>query len=147
MGSLGCRTYSCPIGFQKWDSRSGAMPKSDEKRKMETEDRTQDLNKIQKFEDLNVWKESVRLSVNIYKALKNCKDFGLRDQIQRSAVSIPSNISEGFDRKGNKEFIQLLYIALGTGTIDKPIGKDFIDNSKMISAMLYKLIQVRKEKF
>ena len=73
---------------------------------METEDRKLDLNKIQKFEDLNVWKESVKLSVNIYKVLKNCKDFGLRDQIQRSAVSIPSNISEGFDRKGNKEFIQ-----------------------------------------
>ena len=102
---------------------------------------------IQKIEDLNVWKESVRLSVNIYKALKNWKDFRLRDQIQRSDVSIPSNISEGFDRKGNKEFIQLLYIALETGTIDKPIGKDFIDNSKMISAMLYKLIQVRKDKF
>ena len=116
------------------------------------------MNKIQKFEDLNVWKESVRLSVNIYKALKI---FGLRDQIQRSVVSIPSNISEGFDRKGNKEFIQFLYIAKGscselrtqlyialeTGTIDKSIGKDFIDKSKMISAMLYKLIQVRKEKF
>jgi len=129
------------------ESRGGATLKSDEKREMETEDRTLDLNKIQKFEDLNVWKESVKLSVNIYKALKNCKDFGLRDQIQRSAVSIPSNISEGFDRKANKEFIQFLYIALETGTIDKSIGKDFIDKSKMISAMLYKLIQVRKEKF
>ena len=105
------------------------------------------MDKIQKFEDLNVWKENVRLSVNIYKSLDNCKDYGLRDQLQRSSVSIPSNISEGFDRKGNKEFIQLLYIALETGTIDKPIGKDFIDNSKMISAMLYKLIQVRKDKF
>ena len=105
------------------------------------------MDKIQKFEDLNVWKENVRLSVNIYKSLDNCKDYGLRDQLQRSSVSIPSNISEGFDRKGNKEFIQLLYIALETGTIDKPIEKDFIDNSKMISAMLYKLIQVRKDKF
>ena len=72
------------------------------------------MNKIQKFEDLNVWKESVKLSVKIYKSLKNCKDFGLRDQLQRSAVSIPSNIAEGFDRKGNKEFIQFLYIAKGS---------------------------------
>ncbi len=93
--------------------------------------------------------------------MKNCKDFGLRDQIQRSTVSIPSDISESFDRKRNKEFIQFLYIAKGpcselrtqlyialeTGTIDKPIGKYFIDNSKSISAMFYKRIQVRKEKF
>ena len=61
------------------ESRGGATPKSDDKRKMETEDRMQELKKIQKFEDLNVWKESVMLSVNIYKSLKNCKDFGLRD--------------------------------------------------------------------
>ena len=67
--------------------------------------------KIQKFEDLEVWKEGVRLSVEIYKSLGGCKDYSLRDQIQRSAVSIPSNISEGFERKGNKEFIQFLYIA------------------------------------
>ena len=65
--------------MHKCELRGGATSKSDGKRKIETEDWTQDLNKIQKFEDLNVWKESVRLSVNIYKSLKNCKDFGLRD--------------------------------------------------------------------
>jgi len=48
-------------------------------------------NKIEKFEDLEVWKKSIRLSIQIYKELKNCKDFSLRDQIQRAAISIPSN--------------------------------------------------------
>jgi hypothetical protein len=67
------------------------------------------LNKIQKFEDLIVWKESVRLSDNIYKSLKNCKDFGLRDKNQRSSVSIPSNISEGFDQKGEVLLILSLH--------------------------------------
>ena len=119
------------------------------------------MNKIQKFEDLNVWKESIKLSVNYLQGIEKFKDFGLQDQIHRSAVSIPSNISEGFDMKGNKEFIQFFYIAKGsyselrtqlyiaieTGTIDKSIGKDFIDNSKMVYAMFYKLIQVRREKF
>ncbi len=119
------------------------------------------MDKIEKIEDLNVWKEGVRLSVGIYKSLKNCKDYGLRDQIQRSAVSIPSNISEGFDRKGNKEFIQFLYIAKGscselrtqlyiameTGSVEKTTGLEFIEKTKKISAMLYKLIKVRKEQF
>jgi len=67
--------------------------------------------RIEKFEDLEVWKKSVRLSISIYNELKNCKDYGLRDQIQRSAVSIPSNIAEGYERNTNKEYIQFLHIA------------------------------------
>jgi len=51
---------------------------------------------IAKFEDLNVWQESVKLSIKIYSLLKNCKDFSLRDQIQRSSISIASIIAEGF---------------------------------------------------
>ena len=119
------------------------------------------VTKIQKFEDLEVWKEGVRLSVEIYKSLGGCKDYSLRDQIQRSSVSIPSNISEGFERKGNKEFIQFLYIAKGscselrtplyiaaeTGSIEKATVLKFTEKTKKISAMLYKLIQVRKDKF
>lgn len=72
------------------------------------------MGKVEKFEDLDVWKEGVRLSVDIYQILKDCRDYGFKDQVQRSVVSIPSNISEGFERKGNKEFIQFLYIAKGS---------------------------------
>jgi four helix bundle protein len=67
--------------------------------------------KIEKLEDLNVWKESMDLSIELYKKLKDCKDYGFRDQIHRSMVSFPSNIAEGFERQSNKEFIQFLYIA------------------------------------
>ena len=116
---------------------------------------------IEKFEDLDVWKEGVRLSVEIYQVLKDCKDYSLRDQMHRSAVSIPSNISEGFERKSNKEFIQYLYIAKGscaelrtqlyiamkTHTIDNQKALELIETTKKISAMLYKLIQTRKTKF
>ena len=64
--------------------------------RQETGDRRQETGKkmagkVEKFEDLLVWQEGFKLSVSLYKALKNCKDWGLKDQIQRSAVSIPSN--------------------------------------------------------
>ena len=55
------------------------------------------------FEDLEVWKRSARLSADIYKALANLKDFGFKDQITRSGLSIPSNIAEGSERETDKE--------------------------------------------
>lgn len=50
---------------------------------------------FQSFEDLEVWKRGCALAVVVYEALRQSNDFGLRDQMQRSAVSIPSNIAEG----------------------------------------------------
>jgi four helix bundle protein len=44
----------------------------------------------------------MKLAIALYKSLEGCKDFGFRDQIQRSAVSIPSNIAEGFERNSNR---------------------------------------------
>ncbi|TAK06448.1 four helix bundle protein, partial [bacterium] len=72
---------------------------------------------VKSFEDLEVWKETRRLSKEIYAATQDAKfskDFGLRDQIRRAAVSVMSNIAEGFERGGNQEFIQFLYIAKGS---------------------------------
>jgi len=72
---------------------------------------------VKKFEDLEIWKEARRLTREIYglsKAPKFSKDFGLRDQMQCAAVSIMSNIAEGFERDGNREFVQFLYIAKGS---------------------------------
>jgi 23S rRNA-intervening sequence protein len=68
---------------------------------------------IKNFEDLEIWKEARYLTREIYtlsKARQFPKDHGLRDQMQRAAVSIMSNIAEGFERGGNQEFIQYLYI-------------------------------------
>ncbi len=47
------------------------------------------------FEDLEVWKKSCRLSVRLYKLLRDCRDYGMKDQMLRSSISIPSNIAEG----------------------------------------------------
>lgn len=70
--------------------------------------------KIEKFEDIESWKEARILVKEIYKLFANVKDYGFRDQIQRAAISIMSNIAEGFDRGSNKEFVQFLVIARGS---------------------------------
>jgi four helix bundle protein len=67
--------------------------------------------------NLDVWKKSMDLVEVIYKMTQQFPDaekFGLTSQMRRSAVSIPSNIAEGAARKGDKELIQFLYIALGS---------------------------------
>ena len=69
---------------------------------------------VRNFEDLEIWKDARALTREIYQLTRDSKfskDFVLRDQIRRAAVSIMSNIAEGFERGGNQEFIQFLYIA------------------------------------
>ena len=67
-----------------------------------------------KFEDLEVWKRSARLCADIYKVFMHSKDFGFKDQITRSALSIPSNIAEGFERKSDKEIANFINYAKGS---------------------------------
>ncbi|MBI4746445.1 MAG: four helix bundle protein [Deltaproteobacteria bacterium] len=113
---------------------------------------------MQRFEDLDVWKKAFQLSVEIFKAFKDCRDFGFRDQITRASLSVPSNISEGYERDSNKEFIRFLYIAKGScgelrtqlcialeiGYLEKDKCNAFIERAKEISSMLSGLIQKRK---
>lgn len=65
------------------------------------------------FEDLDVWKRDCQLAVRVYQILEGCRDFGLKDQMQRAAVSIASNLAEGAER-GPKEFAHFLRIARGS---------------------------------
>jgi len=73
--------------------------------------------KIENFEDLEVWQLARELSKYVYKMTlldPFCHDFKLRDQIRSSSGSIMDNIAEGFERGGNKEFMQFLYISKGS---------------------------------
>jgi four helix bundle protein len=105
------------------------------------------------FEDLEVWKKSCRLSVFIYRLLKDCRDYGLKDQILRSSISIPSNIAEGSERKSVPDFQRFINISLGSAAelrtqiyIAKEVNmfsnsdaKEIIQELKTISRMLQSL--------
>ncbi|MDF1615660.1 four helix bundle protein [Desulfurivibrio dismutans] len=108
-----------------------------------------------RFEDLEVWKRSARLSAEIYKTLAELRDFGYRDQITRAGLSIPSNIAEGYERDGNKEIANFLnyakgsagelrtqtYIGIEIGYIPKDTGRKWLTEAEEISRMLHALIK------
>lgn len=117
-------------------------------------------NNYHSFEDLLIWQEGMKLCDEIYTVLRKCKDCSLRDQMQRSAVSIPSNIAEGFELSTNKAFIRHLYIAKGSGGelrtqlyiairqgfIENQKGKELLDLTKKLAAMISNFIKARKIK-
>ncbi len=120
-------------------------------------------NTIQSFTDLNTWKEGHQLVLTIYKMTKLFpadEKFGLTNQIQRAAVSITSNIAEGFSRNSNKEKVQFYYIALGSltevqnqllissdlGYIDSSLFKEVSAKTVIVSKLLNGLIKSVKKK-
>ena len=69
---------------------------------------------ITTFEDLEVWKRGCQLAVDVCVDTHEMKNFGLKDQMQRSAISIPSNIAEGAERDSEGDFIRFLRISKGS---------------------------------
>ncbi len=110
---------------------------------------------MEALENLEVWKRSCRLSVEVYKTLGNCKDLGYKDQATRSALSVPSNIAEGYERDSAKEFSRFLRIAKGScgelrtqlyigieaGFLDKSLALTLIQEATEISRMIQGLIR------
>lgn len=75
------------------------------------------MSRIERFEDLEAWKGARALTGSIYAVTGTgafSRDFALRDQIRRASISIVSNIAEGFERDGDKEFLQFLSMAKGS---------------------------------
>jgi len=70
--------------------------------------------KFTRFEDIIAWKKAKELTNNIYKIFKKNQDYSFKNQIQRAAISVINNISEGYERISNKEFRNFLSIAKGS---------------------------------
>lgn len=113
--------------------------------------------KIEKFEDLDAWRKARELAKSVYAVTNEgsfSRDFGLRDQIRRAAVSVMSNMAEGFERGGDVEFRRFLliskgsagqvraqlYVALDAGMIDKvqfdSLYKLSIDVASLIAGLI-----------
>jgi four helix bundle protein len=69
---------------------------------------------FQSFEDLEVWQRGCRLAVAVFKTFASCRNYTMQDQVQRAALSVPSNVAEGYERNSNKEFVRFLNIAKGS---------------------------------
>ena len=109
------------------------------------------------FEDLKVWEKSRQFSVEIYRQLRNLRDYGFKDQITRSGLSIPSNKAEGFERLTQKECLNFLnyargscgelrtqiYVGIEIGYIPESIGKEWVREAKEISSMVSSLIKTK----
>ena len=103
-----------------------------------------------RFEDMDVWKRSTRLSVSIYQYFSDLRDYGFKDQITRSGLSVPSNIAEGIERltdKEKKNFLNYskgscaelrtqIYIGVEIGYIPRDVGMNWIKETEEISSML-----------
>lgn len=116
-------------------------------------------DKFQSHEDLLIWQCGMDICYQIYDLLENCRDFRLRDQLQSSAVSIPSNIAEGFELSSNRAFIRHLFIAKGSAAefrtqvliaiarnyIPESRGTAILLQTKKLGGMIYEFIQARRE--
>jgi len=97
--------------------------------------------KIERFEDIEAWKHAREITKLIYRATSNgefAKDFALVNQIRRASISILSNIAEGFERNGDKEFIQFLAIAKGSAgelraQLYVALDQNYLSNAKFDS--------------
>lgn len=112
------------------------------------------------FEDLDVWKRACRLSATLYQQLGELSNWGFRDQILRSGLSVPSNIAEGYERDSDAEIARFLTIAKGScgelitqiyigieaGFIVRESGRSWVRESKEINAILGALIKRHRNK-
>lgn len=103
------------------------------------------------FEKLNIWKDSLDMSIEIYKLFRNSKNYFLRDQVLRSSLSVPSNIAEGCERQTEKDFQRFLRVAAGSSgeartqiifasrinDLDNEIAEELVQRYRTLSSQIF----------
>ena len=106
------------------------------------------MSTLEKFEDIKAWQKAREMTKIVYKLTREglfVKDYGLSNQIQRVTVSVMSNIAEGFERGGNKEFIQFLYIAKGSaGQVESQLY-GAVDNEYITQSQFENILEITKD--
>jgi four helix bundle protein len=119
-------------------------------------------NPVRSFEDLRVWQKGIEFVKKVYLLTASGalqRDFGLRDQLRKASVSIPTNIAEGFERASRKEYLQFLNIAKGSagevrslirvglevGYLDRPVHDELRRDATTLSAYLFNQIKAIRE--
>lgn len=114
--------------------------------------------RISNFENLQLWQESTASVLELYQHIKDCKDLNIKDQIQRLAAAIASNIDQAFEIQAGQENIQLfskalrlctelksqLYTAKDNYVLTTAKADLMIEKTRQISSVLYKLIHYKK---
>jgi four helix bundle protein len=120
------------------------------------------MARFERFEDISAWQKARELTKRIYAETNSknfSRDFGLRDQIRRAAVSIMANIAEGFERGGDKEFFQFvslakgssgevrshLYVALDAGYLNNETFHNLTYTTEQINRMLAGLMKYLRD--
>lgn len=113
------------------------------------------------FENLEIWQDAVELAARVYELFRSCRDTGFRAQIQQAAVSVSSNIAEGYERDSNPDFIRFLFIAKGScgevrsqacvasrvGLLEEEAALQLREYARILSKRIQKFIDARRERF
>jgi four helix bundle protein len=116
---------------------------------------------IDSFEDLEIWRRAIDLAATTCAAFDHARNFALRDQVQRAAISISSNIAEGYERASNADFVRFLYYAKGScgelrsqlhlagrmGLLAGPTTAEMLAEARLLSRQLGAYIHVRETRF
>lgn len=111
--------------------------------------------KIEKFEDLIAWQKAKELTAKLYNACKNCKEYGFKDMMTKTGITIMNQIAEGFEKRSNKEIKSafltarwgtsqlrsMLYMLLELGCITQQEFKEFYDITWHITNMLMAFVK------